>query len=443
MTPRVAIPDTTPAMPEATLWPALSTTRDERTDRAADGVACLLCTGRGGRGDRRTLVDQRDGREDHDHDDGEEDARGRDGRSRPAPPPASDERRNERPEGRRENHSENDRHGDGRDERDEPDRDHADDDQREEAHAPLGKPIEPTRNEVGRLVFRARIEDREQGTPDSQHDGNQGDRNEEADDARNRRAGRQRDQDERRMDADGLAVDDRAQDVAVEDVHDRDPDQQQDDRTDALRRQRHEDEDGRGDEPADVRDEPADEDHDGQRSGKRHPEQGEEDEVADPLDRGQHPHATQVASDPLERVVAGRSDSLARLAGRRLECPTPCLVAVLQEEERQEQREEPDRGHHRHAVHEGPDRGPDGGLGLRRGALCGVDRLLRDRRAGQLLANRGDPILNACRDLGHVRRERKRDEGQRRDHDQYRDDGDQRRRRRARPAAIAQPDDER
>ena len=244
-------------------------------------------------------------------------------------------------------------------------RDRDDDDQREESHAPLGEPIEPTRNEVGRLVFRARIEDREQGTPDSQHDGNQGDRNEEADDARNRRAGRQRDQDERRMDADGLAVDDRAQDVAVDDVHDRDPDQQQDDRTDALRRQRHEDEDGRGDEPADIRDEPADEDHDGQRSRKRNAEQGQVDEVTDPLDRGQHRHATQVASDPLERVVAGRSDPLARLAGRRLECPTPCLVAVLQEEERQEQREEPDRGHHRHAVHEGPDRGPDRGLDLR------------------------------------------------------------------------------
>ena len=77
---------------------------DERTDRAADGVACLLCSGRGRRGDRRTLVDQRDGRQDHDHDDGKEHARGRDGRRRSAPPPASDERPNERPEGRRENH---------------------------------------------------------------------------------------------------------------------------------------------------------------------------------------------------------------------------------------------------------------------------------------------------------------------------------------------------
>ena len=74
---------------------------------------------------------------------------------------------------------------------------------------PWGEPIEPAGNEVGRLVFRARIEDREQSTPDSQNDGDQGDRNEEADDPRNRRAGRQRDQDQRRMDADGLAVDQR------------------------------------------------------------------------------------------------------------------------------------------------------------------------------------------------------------------------------------------
>ena len=333
-------------------------------------------------------------------------------------PTASDERPDERPEGRRENNSENDRHRDGRNEQHDLDGDQRQDDQSQESHAPLGEPIEPTRNEVGRLVFRARIEDREQRTPDSQHDGNQGDRNEEPDDARNRRAGRQRDQDERRMHADGLAVDDRAQDVAVDDVDDRDPDQEQDDRTDALRRQRHEDEDGRGDEPADIGDEPTDEDHDGQRRRKRNAEQGQVDEVTDRLDRGEHRHATQVASNPLERVVAGRSDPLARPAGGRLECPTPCLVAVLQEEERQEQREEPDRGNHRHAVHEGPDRGPDGGLGLRRGALCGVDRLLRDRRAGQLLANRGDPILNARRDLGHIRRERQRDEGQRRDHDQ-------------------------
>ena len=245
------------------------------------------------------------------------------------------------------------------------------------------------------------------------------------------------------MHADGLAVDDRAKDVSVDDVDDRDPDQEQDDRTDALRRQRHEDEDGRGDEPADVGDEPTDEDHDGERRRKRNPEQGQIDEVTERLDRGKHRHATQVASDPLERVVAGRSDPLPRPAGRRLECPTPCLVAVLQEEERQEQREEPDRGHHRHAFHEGPDRRPDRGFDLRRGALGGVDRLLRNGRGGKFLANRGDPILNASRDLRHVRRQRQRDECEGPQHDQDRDDGDQPGRGRARPAAIAQPDDER
>ena len=84
--------------------------------------------------------------------------------------------------------------------------------------------------------------------------------------------------------------------------------------------------------------------------------------------------------------------------------------------------------------HEGPDRCPDRGFDLRRGALRGVDRLLRDRRAGQLLADRGDPILNAGRDLRNVRRERQRDERQRREHDQDRDDGDQRR---PRPCATS------
>ena len=96
------------------------------------------------------------------------------------------------------------------------------------------------------------------------------------------RPGRQRDEDDGRMDVDRLVVDDRGQELALDEVEDRDQDEEDDRGRCPGRAERHDQQQDRRDEPADVRDEPAEEDDHRQRRRVRHPEDRQEEPSAIP-----------------------------------------------------------------------------------------------------------------------------------------------------------------
>jgi hypothetical protein len=198
---------------------------------------------------------------------------------------------------------------DAQDERQDDDRDldgRRDDDPQqgdrdEQAPAPLAETVEPDRHQRVRRQRRFGL-DAEHGDErpaDGQREGNDRDRDEQADDAAEGRTGRQCDQRDRRMDVDGLVVDHRGQELALDEGQDRDQDEEHDRRGRSDRPQRDEhDEDGRH-QPADVRDEAPEEDDDGKRRRQGDTEDDQEDPDGDPVERGDDGRAAKVATDAL------------------------------------------------------------------------------------------------------------------------------------------------
>ena len=108
--------------------------------------------------------------------------------------------------------------------------------------------------------------------------------------------------------------------------------------------QRHEQQEDRRDQAADVRDEPTEEDDDRQRQQRAAPQQDHRKSPRPrPVEGGDDRGPAQVATDPLEGDVAGRRDRLAAPRVGRRHHPDPRLVAVHHEEEGQERRQDRDR----------------------------------------------------------------------------------------------------
>ena len=166
--------------------------------------------------------------------------------------------------------------------------------------------IEPGRHERGELRSRSGIEDRDRGARDGEHDGRDRDRSEQADDPRQLVAGRQHDQDHRRVDVHALAVHGGPDAVAEDRVADRDQDEQRDHGPAPERGVRDEQDDPGGDEAAEVRDVAAEEREHRQRQRQRHAEHHHEHVVGHRDHRREDRGAAQVAADAPEGVVAGR-----------------------------------------------------------------------------------------------------------------------------------------
>ena len=122
-------------------------------------------------------------------------------------------------------------------------------------------------------------EDTQDSPPGRRDDADERHDEEHPDDPRERRPGGDRHEHDRRVEVDGLAVDDRGDDVALDDVeHDRE-DRHDRDVLRAPDGDRHEEGDAGRDEAPDVRDEPAEERQDGQRQRERQAEHDHDQEL--------------------------------------------------------------------------------------------------------------------------------------------------------------------
>ena len=175
---------------------------------------------------------------------------------------------------------------------------------------------------------------------DADDDGRQGDGDEGAEHAGELTAGGQRQQDHDRVEADGPAEDDGADEVALDVVdHDGEPDHQQG-RRGALGHQGHGGGDGAADEGADDREEAAEEREDGDDRHQRHVEEEQADRHQRGVDDAVDGRAPHVAG---QRHPAPGADRPQRRRRRRLELleePVAHHAPVLHEEERDDHGED-------------------------------------------------------------------------------------------------------
>ena len=311
----------------------------------------------------------------------------------------------------------------------------------EQPPAELPEPVEPDRDDrvrIGQTAFRFDTQHRDRCVSHGQDEGDHGDRREQPDDPGQCGPRREGDQCERRMDVHGLVIDDRREELALDDVQDRDQDQQDQGGGRSLRCDGDDQEDDRRHQPADVRDEPAKEDDDRERAGQGHAKEDQEESLRGTVERGDDGGPAQVSADPLEGDVAARRDRVPTPRVRRREHPDPRLVAVHHEEERQERAQDRDR-------REGAD---VGGHPMRRGrepALDAVDDpidrepdLRRDGQVREPRLERRESSAQCIQELGDIRHEREADDDQGGDDDQRRAEEDDGCCPDPRPAAVPQ-----
>ena len=109
------------------------------------------------------------------------------------------------------------------------------------------------------------------------------------------------------MDVHGLVIDDRRDELALDDVQDRDQDQQDQGGGRSLRCESDDQQDDRRHQAADVRDEPPEEDDDRERTGQGHAKEDQEESLHGAVERGDDRGPAQVAADPLEGDVTDLS----------------------------------------------------------------------------------------------------------------------------------------
>ena len=243
---------------------------------------------------------------------------------------------------------------------DDEDRDREDAKRGEHAPAPLGETIDPSRDEQ---PFRPRsgvgLERIDQCAADGDRERDDGDRREDADDAGDRRAGGNGDDDDRRVQVHRSAVDDRSEEVVDDPVGDEHQDQQDERGLGSDGAERDEQHGRHGEEGADVRDEAAEDDEDGKRQHTRHAEHHEEDGVGRCPGCRQDGGSPEVPADALERIPTARIDPRALRIRRDLEQPIPGALTVIEDEEREDQGEDGDGDDRRNDPDDAADRRPE------------------------------------------------------------------------------------
>ena len=178
----------------------------------------------------------------------------------------------------------------------------------EHAPAPLGEAIDPPRDEPIRPRPGIGLERFDQRAADRDGERRDGNRREHADDAGDRRAGGNGDDDDRRVQVHGSAVDDRPEEVVDDPVGDEHQDQQDQRGLRSDGAERDEQHGRHGQEWADVRDEAAQDHEDRKRQDIRHAEHHEEDGVGRCPGCRQDGGSPEVATDALERIPTARVD---------------------------------------------------------------------------------------------------------------------------------------
>ena len=241
----------------------------------------------------------------------------------------------------------------------------------------------------------------------------------------------------------GSAVDDRSEEVVDDPVGD-EHQHQQDER--GLRpdgAERDEQHGRHGQEGADVRDEAAQDHEDRKRQHIRHAEHHEEDGVGRCPGCRQDCGSPEVATDALERIPTARVDPRALRIRRDLEQPIPRALAVIEDEEGEDQGEDGDgddrRNHPDHAADRRPEPCADAiGCLLDEGTDHGWER-----QSLKLSPQLRDPRPDRVDHLDGVGDEGQRDDQQ----DDHAEQEEQERRKgrglRLRPSAGAEPADHR
>ena len=243
------------------------------------------------------------------------------------------------------------------------------------------------------------------------------------------------------MDVHGLVIDDRRDELALDDVQDRDQDQQDQGGGRSLRCDGDDQQDDRRHQAADVRDEPPEEHDDRERAGQGHTEEDQEESFRGAVERGDHRGPTQVAADPLEGDMTTGRDLVAAPGVGRRERPDPRLVAVHHEEEGQERAQDRD----------GRDSADISGHPVCRGSEPALDPLddpfdrkpdrRGDRHVGQPRLERCDASAQRIEELRDIGQEREADDDEGRDDDQRGAKEDDGRCPDPRPAAVPQCED--
>ena len=303
-------------------------------------------------GEGAGLVDQRERREHKHRRDDDEAATHHDGGRPSAGVAPRDEPADQWLHGRRDDRSKDERDHDQRDHPGDGDPERHQRETHDQAPAPLGHPVEPRRHQTRQRRWWIRLHDGDGRGRHGQQDRSQRHGGEQADDPGQLEPGREDDEHQGRVDLHGAAVERRPDCVADDHVAGTDEHEHQHDRARTERRVRDEQDDARGDDAAEVRDERSKEGQYREWHGQGDAKQHHEHVVRDRDERCQDRGAPQVAADASEGVAAGRRDPIALLLAERLEGPQPGLVTISQEEEHQERGEDPDG----HRLRRGRDR---------------------------------------------------------------------------------------